>query len=73
MSLMTVSVRRSSQPNSDSVFVQSGSSVRDLMEVLDYNMDKNIVLRNSEELDSDEILEDGDELVIMPRKLSSGC
>lgn len=73
MSLMTISVRRSSQSSADNIFVQTGSSVSDLAEVLDFNLDKNIILRNDEELDSDEILEDGDSIIVMPRKYSSGC
>lgn len=73
MSLMTISIRRSSAASAENNYVQSGASVRDLADVLDINLDKNIILRGDEELDADEILEDNDELVILPRKLSSGC
>lgn len=73
MSLMTISIRRSSDSSAENNYVQSGASVRDLADVLDINLDKNLILRGDEELDADEILEDNDELVIMPRKLSSGC
>lgn len=66
-------VRRSSASTDEKMGLPEGSSVSELLDMMDFNPDKNIVLRNDEELELSEIIEDGDHLVIMPRKLSSGC
>ncbi len=73
MSYITVRIRKSAQAPADNYCFEDGSSVADIMERLDMRFDKFDVYRDDELLDSDEILSDGDELVITARKLSSGC
>ena len=72
-SFISISIRRSASSNSETFFVPTDATVASVMETLDANIDKNIIIRDSEELDGSETLNNGDELVIMPRKLSSGC
>lgn len=72
-SFISISVRRSSSINPETFFVPTDATVDSIMETLDVNTDKQVVVRDSEELDGCETLNNGDELVIMPRKLSSGC
>lgn len=74
MSYMTIRVRKSATSGAASNYCfEEGSSVADIMEKLSFRSDKYDVVRNDEILDDDEVLSDGDEIVITERKLSSGC
>lgn len=73
MSLIRISVRRSTANAAETILLPEGSTVGDVMETLDLNFDKNVITRDSEELDRDDEIFTDDELVIMSRKLSSGC
>lgn len=73
MSYMTIRVHRSATAGASNYCFEEGSSVADIMEKLGFRSDKFDVVRNDEVLDADEVLSDGDEIVITERKLSSGC
>ena len=73
MSYMTIRVRKSAGDSGNNYCFEEGSSVADIMEKLALRSDKYDIIRNDEVLDDDEVLSDGDEIVIADRKLSSGC
>lgn len=73
MSYITVRVRKSAGDSVNNYCFEEGSSVADIMDKLALRSDKFDIVRNDEVLDSDDVLSDGDEIVIADRKLSSGC
>ena len=73
MSYMTIRVRKSAGDSGNNYCFEEGSSVADIMEKLALRSDKYDIVRNDEVLDDDEVLSDGDEIIIADRKLSSGC